>query len=368
MIDKDIENILSNFCCDGALCALETFNKGHINKTYHVCFDDCGAKNEYILQEINCNVFKNVDALMDNIFSVTDFLRKKINEEGGNENRETLHFIKTRNGSKYYTAANGNVYRLYIFVENSVSYDFGTAELLFQSGMAFGKFQRRLSDFPAENLNETIPDFHNTALRYENEFLPAVANGSLTRKNMCNNEIDFIISRKDKLPRLTKMAAAGALPVRVTHNDTKLNNVIFDKDSGEAICVIDLDTVMPGLLLYDFGDSIRFGANTAAEDEKDLSKVGISLENFEAYARGFLSQASGSLTQAESQNLAFSAWLMTMEVGMRFLTDFLNGDKYFSTAYPEHNLVRAKCQLKLALDMENNMEKMNEIISSILNA
>lgn len=362
-----IESILANFCLSGALRSAEICNKGHINKTYHICLDDGGAVYEYILQEINTNVFKDVDALMDNIFNVTDFIREKIRQEGGNESREVLRFIKTKSGRKYYTDAEGKAYRLYVFVENSIGHNTGPAAFLYQSGVAFGKFQRRLADFPADVLNETIPNFHNTVFRYENEFLPAVQQDAAGRKNSCGAEIDFLVKRSAEFSRLADMAAAGELPVRVTHNDTKLNNVMFDVDTNEAVCVIDLDTVMPGLLLYDFGDAVRFGANTAAEDEKDLSKVSLNFENFEAYARGFLSETRATLTRVEAENLAFSAWLMTVEVAMRFLTDYLEGDNYFGTDYPQHNLVRAKCQLALAADMEKHFEKMEESIKRILN-
>ncbi len=362
----DIEKILPNFNCKGTYCSAEKCNSGHINVTMRVTFDNAGEKKDYILQEINSNVFKDVDALMDNIFNVTSHLRSKIRSEGGNENRETLHFIKTKAGGSYYRAKDGRAYRMYELVENSVSHNIGSRALMYQSGVAFGRFQRRLSDFPAENLNETIVNFHNTKLRYEKEFLPAVANDAVDRKSGCEPEIDFVNRRKGEFSRLTDLAATGEIPTRVTHNDTKLNNIVFDADTDEAVCVIDLDTVMPGLLLYDFGDSIRFGANTAAEDEKDLSKVNISLENFEAYARGFLSEAKNTLTKAESENLVFSAWLMTMEVGMRFLTDYLSGDVYFDTHYDSHNLVRAKNQFKLASEIENHSPQMEKIITSIL--
>ena len=212
---------------------------------------------------------------------------------------------------------------------------------------------------------QTIPHFHDTLWRYENEFLPAVENDAAGRVNTCRDEIKFVTDRKDDTRVLVDLISEGKLPLRVTHNDTKLNNVMFDKDTRQCVCVIDLDTVMPGLALYDFGDSIRFGANTAAEDEADLSKVSLNLDYFAAYAKGFLSEAGESLNACEKDNLAFAAKLMTFECGMRFLTDYLNGDTYFKTAYPEHNLVRAKNQFKLVADMESKMDKMQEIIKSI---
>ena len=240
-----------------------------------------------------------------------------------------------------------------------------SAELFAQSGVAFGKFQRLLSDFPADTLYETIPNFHNTQFRYDHEFLPAVNADAAGRVNACPEEIDFVNSRKAYCSRFVDLIKAAKLPLRVTHNDTKLNNVMFDAFSTKAVCVIDLDTVMPGLARYDCGDSIRFGANTAEEDEPDLGKVGINLDYFRAYAMGFLSEAGESLTQCEKDNLAFSALLMTFECGMRFLTDYLNGDTYFKTAYPEHNLVRARNQFTLVADMENHMDEMENIIRSL---
>ena len=293
-------------------------------------------------------------------------LQEKIRAAGGDPDRETLHFIKTKDGAQYYTAPDGDYFRAYVFVKDSISYDAVESAALFQkSGEAFGRFQHLLADFPAETLYETIPNFHNTLWRYENEFLPAVEADKAGRAAAVQAEIQFVKDRKADTHRLSDLAAAGQLPLRVTHNDTKLNNVLFDATAGEAICVIDLDTVMPGLAHYDFGDSIRFGANTAAEDEADLSKVSLDLEYFGAYAKGFLSQAGESLTQTEIDQLAFSAKLMTFECGMRFLTDYLNGDTYFKTAYPEHNLVRARNQFALVADMERKMNQMEALIAAL---
>ena len=363
---EDIKHILEQFNFSGELADVSLFGSGHINTTHIATYYKNGSKRHYIVQKINSGVFKDIDALMDNVFAVTSFLRGKIKENGGDPERETLHFIKTREGSKYYACENGDCYRAYKFVDNSKSYDsVESPELFEKSGIAFGRFQKYLSDVPAVTLNEIIPDFHNTAARFENEFLPAVSKDVCDRVKTCQNEVDFVIERKSDCPRLVNLIDNGSLPLRVTHNDTKLNNVIFDCDTDEAICVIDLDTVMPGLALYDFGDSIRFGANTCAEDEKDTSKVSLDLDYFKAYARGFLSEAGKSLNQCEIDNLAFSAKLMTFECGMRFLTDYLNGDTYFKTAYPEHNLVRAKNQFALVKDMEDKMDEMEEIIKSI---
>lgn len=361
-----LHEVLDHFNFKGQLQSCEIFGAGHINTTYLAKYKDNEIEWKYVVQKVNPNVFKDIDRLMDNIFSVTSYLRKEIKKYGGDENRETLHFIKTKTGDKYYRASNGDCYRAHVYVSNSVSYNsVASPELFAQSGVAFGKFQRLLADFPAETLYETIPNFHNTQFRYINEFLPAVKADAAGRVNACPEDIEFVNSRKDYCPRFVDMINKSMLPLRVTHNDTKLNNVMFDASSAKAVCVIDLDTVMPGLALYDFGDSIRFGANTAEEDEKDLDKVSINLDYFKAYAEGFLSEAGNSLTQLEKDNLAFSALLMTFECGMRFLTDYLNGDTYFKTAYPEHNLVRARNQFTLVADMEKHMTEMENIIKEL---
>lgn len=363
---EDIKHILDKFNFKGELAECEVFGSGHINTTYMAVYNNGNTVNKYIVQRVNTNVFKNIDELMDNVFAVTSFLRDKIKGCGGDPNRETLNYIKTSDGDKYLRCDNGDCYRAYKFVDDSKSYNsVDSAEIFGKSGVAFGRFQKYLSDFPATTLHETIPDFHNTIRRYENEFLPAVKNDLQGRAKDCKAEIEFVMARKDDCSRLVDLIEKGELPIRVTHNDTKLNNVIFDEETDDAICVIDLDTVMPGLALYDFGDSIRFGANTCAEDEPDTSRIAINLDYFKAYAEGFLSEAGESFTQCEIDNLAFSAKLMTFECGMRFLTDYLNGDAYFKTAYPEHNIVRARSQFALVKDMEFKMSEMEEIIKNI---
>ena len=363
---NELQEALSNFAFDGEFISVKEFGSGHINKTYIAKYQIGSDEQKYVVQKVNNGVFKNVDELMDNVFAVTNYLRKIVRENGGDENRETLHFIKTVDGGKYYKCADGSFYRAYVFVKDSVSFDFAeNADMFKSSGIAFGRFQKMLGDFDADSLYETIENFHNTKWRYENEFLPALEMDVEDRAKNCPDVIEFINSRKDKFSILVDMIDEGRLPLRVTHNDTKLNNVMFDEKTLECVCVIDLDTVMPGLALYDFGDAIRFGANTAADDEKDLSKVGINLEYFKAFAEGFLSECGSTLNQCEKDNLAFSAWLITTELVMRFITDYLNGDTYFKTNYSEHNLDRARNQMTLALSMEEHMQEMEEIIKSI---
>ena len=364
---ENINLILDKFNFKGNLISCEQFGSGHINVTYIAAYDNEGEISQYIVQKVNTNVFKNIGELMDNVFAVTSFLRDKIEKCGGDPERETLNYIKTADGEKFYRCDQNECYRAYKFVDESKSYNsVDSAEIFGKSGIAFGRFQKYLSDFPATTLNETIPNFHNTIWRFENEFIPAVEQNAQDRAKDCQDEIEFVMQRKADCSRLVDLIEKGDLPIRVTHNDTKLNNVIFDEKTDDAICVIDLDTVMPGLALYDFGDSIRFGANTAAEDEPDISKVSIDLDYFKSYAQGFLSEAGDSLNQCELDNLAFSAKLMTFECGMRFLTDYLNGDTYFKTEYDNHNLVRARSQFALVKDMEDKMSEMEDIINSLV--
>lgn len=362
----NINHVLEQFKFKGKLESCDIFGSGHINTTFLATYNEDGKKRNYVIQKVNTSIFPDIDALMNNIFSVTDFLREKIKADGGNPHRETLHFIRTFDGNKYFKDEDGSCFRAYRFVDNSKAYDtVDSAEVFGKSGKAFGRFQKYLSDFPAESLSEIIKNFHNTIWRYENEFIPAVQADKADRAVNCGEEIKFVMHRREDCKKLVELIDKGELPLRVTHNDTKLNNVLFDSDSDDAICVIDLDTVMPGLALYDFGDSIRFGANSCAEDDDNYDKVELMLDYFEAYAKGFLSEAGDALNQCEIDNLAFSAKLMTFECGMRFLTDYLNGDTYFKTAYPEHNLVRAKNQFALVADMERKMEQMQQIIKSI---
>lgn len=362
----NINHVLEQFEFKGELESCDIFGSGHINTTFLATYNEDGKKRNYVIQKVNTSIFPDIDSLMDNIFSVTDFLREKIKTNGGNPHRETLHFIRTFDGNKYFKDEDGSCFRAYRFVDNSKAYDtVDSAEVFGKSGKAFGRFQKYLSDFPAESLSEIIKNFHNTIWRYENEFIPAVQADKADRAVNCGEEIKFVMHRREDCKKLVELIEKGELPLRVTHNDTKLNNVLFDSESDDAICVIDLDTVMPGLALYDFGDSIRFGANSCAEDDDNYDKVELMLDYFEAYAKGFLSEAGDALNQCEIDNLAFSAKLMTFECGMRFLTDYLNGDTYFKTAYPEHNLVRAKNQFALVADIEKKMEQMQQIIKDI---
>lgn len=361
-----LEEIIKNFNIDGEYIGYYLSNDGHINNTFVLEFDDgLGKIKSYLLQLINTNVFKNPDELMENIVGVTEYLRKIVVDNGGDPERECLNVYFTSDGKPYYRDADGNCWRCYNFITGAHScQSIDDPETFANAARAFGKFQCLLADYPSETLHETIPNFHNTLSRFA-DFEKAVSDNVAGRADSVRDEIDFVLARRDDAGVLVKLLEKGKLPLRVTHNDTKLNNVMFDNETDEGICVIDLDTVMPGLSLYDFGDSIRFGANTAAEDEKDLSKVSLSLPLYREYTAGYLSTAGQSLTPTEVEYLPFSAKLMTFECGMRFLTDYLNGDTYFRIAYDDHNLDRCRTQFRLVEDMERKMENMKAITQEI---
>ena len=335
------------------------YGNGHINDTYIVY-----SQPNYILQRINKNVFKNPPAVMENIKGVTEFLRKKIAAEGGNPDRETLTLIPTVDGESYYHHTDGEYYRVYKFIEGATSYDLVENPMqLYHAAKAFGKFQNMLADYPADTLHETIVDFHNTRARYD-QFRTALENNASGRAENCREEIDFVLAREKDAGVIVDALADGSIPLRVTHNDTKLNNVLLDDRTGEGVCVIDLDTVMPGSLLYDYGDALRFGGSSGAEDERDLSKIWFDTEKFTAFTRGFL-EALPSITDKERALLPFSIKLMTLECGARFLADYINGDVYFKTHSEDHNLVRARTQFKLVKEIEDKMDELNGIVAEI---
>lgn len=333
------ENVLNDFITNDKVTAVQPYGEGHINGTFLVTTE----QKKYILQKINTAVFPNADELMDNIVKVTDFLL--------NKDVATLEVIRTCDG-RTFTEKNGGYFRMYAFIDNSVTYQMSESIDIFEeSGFAFGSFQKHLSDFDAASLHEIIPDFHNTPKRF-NDFLEAFNADKCGRLRFCTAEADFIMKRKNSLSKVTDGIRDGSIPLRVTHNDTKLNNILMDPDTGKARAIIDLDTVMPGSLLYDFGDSIRFGASTAEEDEPDTDKVHFDIDLYNAYKKGFLRAMGDAVTLAETELMPYGAYLMMIECGMRFLTDFLSGDTYFKTKYPEHNLIRCRTQLKLVSETE----------------
>jgi len=359
----DFKNIIKAFQFCGDFIYIESYGHGHINDTYAVYFKhEFSYPTRYILQRINHRVFQNPACIMENISGITKHIAGKVADDGEDPRRHVLTIVKSCVDEDYYVDTDGNYWRAYNFIDNATSYQKATPELFMQTGAAFGRFSCMLSDYPAQTLHESIPNFHNTRMRFE-ALKNAVAQDAVARISSARREINFALERERDAGVLVDMLANGELPLRVTHNDTKLNNVMIDNDTGKGICVIDLDTVMPGLSPYDFGDSIRFGANTGAEDEPDLSKVSLSLELFEAYSRGYLSHARESITSSELKILPFASTLMTLECGVRFLTDYLIGDSYFKTSRPNHNLDRCRTQFKLVSDMENKLDSMTEIIT-----
>ena len=352
-------------CTESALAAYfttapascEPYGNGHINDTFLVVAD-----RRYILQRMNTVVFPRPEELMENILGVTGHIRAKVSEAGGDASRCTLNVVPTLAGKPFFCDETGGYWRMYDFVEGTVTYEVVESKEDFRRcAEAFGVFQRQLADYPAEKLHESIVNFHNTPWRYEN-LMKAVEKDACGRLAEVQDEVAFAKAREEFAKTLEKARANGTLPLRVTHNDTKLNNILFDAESGAAACVIDLDTVMPGYSVNDFGDSIRFGANTAVEDETDLSKVSLDLELFEAYAEGFLRGCNGSLTETEVELLPVGAMMMTFECGMRFLTDYLEGDVYFKIHREKHNLDRCRDQFALVADMERKLPEMQAIV------
>lgn len=353
---------------NGSLAERIPYGNGHINDTFLLrCETTDKIEKKFILQRMNHTIFKNPPQLMENIVHVTQYLRKVILSQGGNPDRETLNVLQTRDGADFFWDSSQNYWRVFPFIERSVCLEKVESEKdFYDSAVTFGNFQKQLADFPVEILHETIPNFHNTASRFA-DFQKALLEGDKTRAALAQEEITFALDRKEDTFVLTSLLAEGTLPLRVTHNDTKLNNILFDADTRKALCIIDLDTVMPGLSLYDFGDSIRFGANTGAEDETDLTKVGLDLSLFEAFTKGYLEGCAGSLTEKEIELLPMGAKLMTYECGIRFLADFLTGDHYFKIHREHHNLDRARTQFRLVADMEAKWDKMTAIVKKYKN-
>ena len=361
-IDEAIEAI--GF--EGRYLSYERYGNGHINDTFIVYFEQGEKKVRYILQRMNHEIFKKPEQLMSNICNVTEFLKKRIEEHSGDVSRETMNVIYTRDGEAYYKDSIGSYWRGYRFIEDAICYDaVQKPEDFYESAVTFGHFQNLLAEYDAASLYETIADFHNTPVRFQ-AFLKAVEQDTAGRVKEVGPEIEFLREREADMNVCMELLKQGELPLRVTHNDTKLNNIMMDKETGKGICVIDLDTVMPGLAINDFGDSIRFGANTAQEDERDISKVSLSLELFELYTKGFLEGCNGSLTKKEIEMLPMGAKLMTLECGMRFLTDHLQGDTYFRIHREGHNLDRCRTQLALVADMERNWDDMKRIVEKYL--
>ena len=363
MSEELLNEVVEAFSFEGVLKKKKPYGSGHINDTFLLTFDiERMGMIDIILQRMNTAVFTKPIELMENIANVTRFLRDKIIASEGDPERETLNIIYTLDHKPYYVDSAGGYWRAYKFITCATSYDqVESAEDFYQSALAFGHFQSLLADYPAATLHETIKGFHDTKARFE-RFKEVVANDICNRAKDVQTEIEFVLAREDVANVLTNCN----LPIRVTHNDTKLNNVMIDDKTHKGICVIDLDTVMPGLAVNDFGDSIRFGASTGAEDEIDLDKIECDMALFEIYAKGFIKGCDGKLTKEEIKALPIGAKVMTFECGMRFLTDYLQGDTYFKIHREEHNLDRCRTQFKLVSDMEKKWGQMHEIVKKYM--
>ena len=360
---NDVITSADHFDIEGNVVHVEECHNGHINRTY---FLTCDTGKRYVMQMVNTAIFKNPDEVMENIVGVTEHIRHGYEAKGIDSDRRALRVVWTKSGKWGHIDRRGTYWRVYDFVEDSECYmKVESAEMFEKVGFAFGQFQRQLADFDASKLHESIPNFHNTEWRYAN-LQKAIEENKSGRAHLVADEIKFALDRKPITSFINEGIANGSLTLRVTHNDTKLNNIMVDRESGEGICVIDLDTVMPGSVLADFGDSIRFGASSAAEDETDLDKVYCRLDMFEAYAKGFIEGLEGSLSESEIKALPMGALILTYETGIRFLSDYLDGDVYFRTEYPNHNLDRARNQFKLVADMETKMAEMNAIVAKYL--
>lgn len=354
---NQLEKVLEAFSWMGTPVMTTKYGCGHINDTYLVA---CDSGKSYILQRINRTVFTRPDELMENTIAITEYMAQRTDDL-----RKSLHLVPSKSGRKYFVDDEDQYWRVYDFVTDSICLQKAeTEEDFYQSAVAFGGFQKILADFPVTSLHEVIPNFHNTVSRYA-QLHEAIDRNAAKRVSSCRKEIDFYLAREKEAGCIVDLLKNGQLPLRVTHNDTKLNNVMLDYQTHKALCIIDLDTTMPGSALYDYGDSIRFGAATAAEDEQDLSKVSVSMSLFRTYTKGFLSACGDSLTDLEIKMLPIGAKMMTLECGVRFLADYLNGDVYFKIHRENHNLDRARTQLTLVKEMEEKMEQLNTVIQEV---
>ena len=358
----EFSDILSNFAINGEFISCEPYGSGLINRTYVAVYNEGGKRVRYIVQRINTNLFKNVDGLMNNIKLVTEFNRAEIMKRGGDPDRESLTLVPTENGGTYFRTEEGDCYRVYVFIENAKGYDVvEKPEHFYESAVAFGKFAMLLDRFDSSKLFEVLPDFHNTVKRFDN-FKKSLEADKFNRAKDVKKEIEFALNREKITHTIVDLLASGKMPSRVTHNDTKLNNVLIDTRTDKAVSVIDLDTMMPGSICYDFGDSIRFGCNPCLEDTPETEKVIFNMPLFETYTKGYLSVFGDTITDIERKNLPMGAILMTYECGIRFLTDYLDGDVYFRKTREGQNIDRTRSQFKLVSDMEKRYDEMLSIV------
>lgn len=366
MLYNRIKGILPQFPFIGKYVSATELTSGNINTTYHLTYKSADTFIHYTLQHINPYVFKSPEKVMENILNVTEHLKKNLEEQGLDPARRVLQIVKTKKGEVMHKDAEGFYWRAYYYIDNATPYNsVKKAEHFYEVGRIFGEFQKLLCDYPVENLHETIPDFHNTTRRFY-AFVAAVAEDKAGRVDEVEDEIEFLFDRRRMMGEIVKKLKKGEIARRVTHNDTKINNVLIDDATDKAICVIDLDTVMPGSALYDFGDAIRFGASTAAEDEEDLTKISLDMNLFRQFTAGFLSEVRGFIPDHEIRLLPLGVKVITCELAMRFLTDYIDGDLYFKVRSPEHNLIRARAQMKLLTDIEKKSGEMDKVIEELL--
>lgn len=366
MVFNQIKHVLPRFAFQGSYEDVEELHSGNINNTYRLTYRKNGDHHLYALQHINSYVFKDPAIVMRNIELVCDHLRASYKADGIDPSRRMLELIPVRGNGTLYEDREGGFWRAYNYIDGATAYDRPEKPSdFFEAGRGFGEFQRRLHDFPIDQLAETIPNFHNTPKRFF-AFVASLDRDCVGRAAEVEREIDFLFDRRKMMAEIVVKLRDGELPLRVTHNDTKINNVMIDDKTGKALCVIDLDTVMPGSVLYDFGDGIRFGASTAAEDEEDVSKISLDMGLFEQFSRGFLQETKGFVTDEELRLLPLGVKVMTCELMMRFLMDYIDGDPYFRIKDPKHNLVRARAQMRLLEDIEMKYGAMCEVIDRLL--
>lgn len=362
----NVAPIVEHFQIEGRYVNAESYGTGNINSTSLVVCRDGACHNQYVLQRINHSVFKNPPQVMDNILRVTKHIRMKLQEQGGMDiDRRVLTVIPTCEDDSYYQDADGGYWRMYRCIEDVRSWDYlSSPAQAYEAARMFGSFQMLLVDMPEPKLHETIPYFHHTPRRFQ-DFIAALESDSHNRAGLVNDEIQFVLERAEICSGLIKLVEQGEIPERITHNDTKINNVLFDRKEDCGICVIDLDTVMPGLSLYDFGDMVRTATCQAAEDEKDLSKIRMDITLFEQIVKGYAEATVDLLTTAEKKSLVLAGKLITYEQMIRFLGDYLNGDIYYKNNYPGHNLDRTRTQMKLIQSIEAQEDRMNQLAEDI---
>lgn len=364
-MNYDLKSIVSQFSLKGEFVSADSTGNGHINDTFKITMNDKGVQTNYILQRINQFVFKKPEELMDNMIRVTEHIRKKVLEQGENADERCINLYPSSLGKKWYLDKTGNYWRLYRFVENAIGYETAPSPaIVYEAGKAIGQFQSWLADIPGGPMYETIPFFNHPVFLVD-RFKEVLAKDSHHRAAQAKELIDLVLAKAYDMQKLYRLGQEGLLPVRISHNDTKINNILMDPQTNKAICIIDLDTIMSGFALNDFGDSVRTSCNSGAEDDPNLDNVGINLDNFEAFTRGYLSKAKSFLTQTEVDNLAFSAMLYPFLIGLRFITDYLEGDVYFKIHHEHHNLQRAKAQFKLMSDIESKFDIMEQLVKKI---